>query len=239
MNSGAALVEASVKVIEQGKAIAAHVLEASAGDIEFAEGRFAIAGTDRSIGIMDLAAKIRAGLKLPDGTPATLDVKHVSEGMPSAFPNGCHIAEVEIDPDTGVTEIVRYSMVNDFGTLINPMLVEGQTHGGVVQGIGQALHERTVYDADGQLLSGSYMDYALPRAADALLFEFESHPVPAKTNPLGVKGCGEAGTTGAMPAVMNAVVDALSELGIRHIDMPATAHLIWEAIQEARAKQAA
>jgi carbon-monoxide dehydrogenase large subunit len=159
--------------------------------------------------------------------------------MPSAFPNGCHIAEVEIDPDTGVTEIVRYSMVNDFGTLINPMLVEGQTHGGVVQGIGQALHERTVYDADGQLLSGSYMDYALPRAADALLFEFESHPVPAKTNPLGVKGCGEAGTTGAMPAVMNAVVDALSELGIRHIDMPATAHLIWEAIQEARAKQAA
>jgi carbon-monoxide dehydrogenase large subunit len=239
MASGAAIVEASALVAEQGKAIAAFVLEAAVADIEFARGRFTIAGTDRSIGIMELAAKLHAGLKLPADLPQTLDVKHVHKAAPSAFPNGCHVVEVEIDPDTGVVEVARYHMVNDFGTIINPLLVEGQTHGGVVQGIGQALMERTVFDDDGQLLTGTFMDYAMPRASDAPLFHFLSHPVPAKTNVLGAKGCGEAGCAGSLPAVMNAVVDALSEYGIRHIDMPATPARVWQAIQEARSQRAA
>jgi carbon-monoxide dehydrogenase large subunit len=143
------------------------------------------------------------------------------------------VAEVEVDPETGSVEVVRYTMVNDFGTLINPMIVEGQLHGGVVQAIGQALTERTVYDAEGQLVTGSYMDYALPRAEDAPRFTFESLPDPAKSNPLGVKGCGEAGCAGGLPAVMNAVVDALRGFGVRHIDMPATPQRVWQAIQSA------
>ena len=159
-----AFLEAGDKVIEQGKQIAAHVLEASAVDIEFARGRFTIAGTDRGIGILELAGKLRSGLKLPADVPQSLDVSHISDNPPFSFPNGCHIAEVEIDRDTGVIEVVRYFMVNDFGTVINPMLVAGQAHGGVMQGIGQALMERTVYDPQGQPVAGSYMDYALPRA---------------------------------------------------------------------------
>ena len=234
--TGAALVEASAKVIANGKQIAAHVLEASAGDIEFKAGRFVIAGTDRAIGIMDLAAKLRAGLKLPDGMPHTLDIKHASEPIPSAFPNGCHVAEVEIDPATGQTQVVKYSGVGDFGTVINPMLVEGQVQGGVVQGIGQALMEVAVYDSDGQLVTGSFMDYAMPRAPDTPHFVFENHPVPATSNPLGTKGCGEAGCAGALTCVMNAVVDALADHGITHIDMPASAPRVWQALQRAAAK---
>jgi len=236
MNSGAAIVEAAAKVVEQGKVIASHVLETAVGDIEFANGRFTVAGTDRGIGITELADKLRGGLKLPPDAPQSLDVSHVSNGVPSAFPNGCHVAEVEIDPNTGLSAVVKYTSVNDFGTVINPMLVEGQVHGGVVQGIGQAMLERTVYDDDGQMLTGSFMDYCLPRAADAPPFVNASHPVPAKTNPLGVKGCGEAGCAGGLASVMNAIVDALSEFGIRHIDMPATPEKVWRAIQDAKAK---
>ena len=239
MASGSAILEAGDKVIEKGKQIASFVLEAAVADIEFGNGRFSIVGTDRGIGIMELAEKLRSGLKLPPDVPSSLDVKHVFDQAPSAFPNGCHIAEVEIDPETGVAEVVKYAMVNDFGTIINPLLVEGQLHGGVVQGIGQALMERTVYDQDGQLLTGSYMDYALPRAPDVPNFTFVSHPVPAKTNLLGAKGCGEAGCAGSLPSVMNAVVDALSEYGIRHVDMPATPHRIWQMIERARTKSVA
>jgi carbon-monoxide dehydrogenase large subunit len=235
--TGTAIVEASAKVIDSGKAIAAHVLEASAGDIEFKSGRFVIAGTDRSIGIMELAEKLRAGIQLPDGVPATLNVMHASEPIPSAFPNGCHVAEVEIDPQTGVTAVVKYTAVNDFGTVINPLLVDGQTHGGVVQGIGQALMENTVYDEDGQLLTGSYMDYAMPRAHDAPAVVTENHPVPATSNPLGTKGCGEAGCAGALTSVMNAIADALADCGIRHIDMPASPARVWQAIETAKSKQ--
>src|SRR5262249_34120581 len=162
---------------------------------------------------------------------------HVSNGVPSAFPNGCHVAEVEIDPQTGVVEVVKYTSVNDFGTVINPMLVEGQIHGGVVQGIGQAMLERTVYDEEGQFLTGSFMDSCPPRAAAAPPFGPAHPPVPAKTTPLGVKGCGEAGCAGALPSVMNAIVDALSKFGIRHIDMPATPEKVWRAIQDAKAAQ--
>jgi aerobic carbon-monoxide dehydrogenase large subunit len=233
MSSGTAFVQAAEKVIDQGKQIASHVLEAAPSDIEFARGQFTIAGTDRAIGIMELAQKIHGGINLPEGVPNSLDVQHISDGASSTFPNGCHVAEVEIDPATGVIEVVKYSCVNDFGTVINPMIVEGQLHGGVVQGIGQALMEMTAYDADGQFLTGSYMDYALPRASDTPNFSVASHPVPATTNPLGVKGCGEAGCAGALTSVMNAVADALSEYGIHHIDMPATPYRVWQAINEA------
>ena len=235
--SGNAIVRASEKVVEAGRQIAAHVLEAAAADIEFHAGRFVIAGTDRSIGIMELAERLHAGLKLPPELPQSLDVADVYDGPPSAFPNGCHIAEVEVDPDTGWVDVVKYTFVNDFGVVINPLLVDGQAHGGIVQGIGQALRECTVYDEAGQLLTGSYMDYAMPRAEDAPLFAHEFHSVPATTNPLGAKGCGEAGCAGALPSVMNALVDALSEFGVRHIDMPATPERVWRAIQHSRAQE--
>jgi len=226
-----AFLEAGDKVIEQGKQIAAHVLEAAVADMEFSRGRFTIAGTDRGIGILDLAEKLRQGLTLPPDVPQSLDVSHISDNPPFSFPNGCHVAEVEIDPDTGTIDVVRYSMVNDFGTVINPMLVAGQAHGGVVQGIGQAIFERTIYDPQGQPVAGSYMDYALPRASDAPSFSVENHSVPCKTNLLGVKGCGEAGCAGALPSVMNAVVDAL---GVAHIDMPVTPEKVWRVLNGAR-----
>src|SRR5260221_3974801 len=234
--SGNAIVGAADKGTEAGRQIAAHVLEAAAADIEFHAGRFVIAGTDRSVGLMELAAKIHAGLELPPGLPQSLDVADIYDGPPSAFPNGCHIAEVEVDPETGMVEVVKYTFVNDFGVVINPLLVDGQAHGGIVQGIGQALCERTVYDADGQLLTGSYMDYAMPRADDAPLVVHEFHPVPATTNPLGAKGCGEAGCAVALPRVLNALVDALGEFGIRHIDMPATPERVWQAIRHAQGR---
>jgi carbon-monoxide dehydrogenase large subunit len=237
--SGTAIAQAADKVVENGKQIAAHVLEASAGDIEFKAGRFVIAGTDRAIGIMELAQRVRAGIPLPESAPATLDVTHVTEAVPGTYPNGCHVAEVEIDPDTGAAQVVRYSAVNDFGTVINPMLVEGQIQGGVVQGLGQVLLENAVYDADGQFVTGSFMDYAMPRAHDVPMITVANHPVPTKTNPIGAKGCGEAGTSGGLPAVANAVIDALSDFGIRHLEMPMTPARIWHAIEDAKKKQPA
>ncbi len=241
MASGTAIVEAGALVIENGKKIAAHVLEAAVADIEFeigpAGGGFRIAGTDRAIGIMELAAQLRSGLRLPADLPHTLSVSHVAEGPPFSYPNGCHVAEVEIEPETGIVTLARYAMVNDFGTVINPLLVEGQAHGGVVQGLGQTLLEHVVYDEAGQPLAGSFMDYALPRADAAPNFTIAYHPVPAKTNVLGVKGCGEAGCAGAMPSIMNAIVDALAEFGVTHIDMPATPERVWRAIN-GRAKDA-
>jgi carbon-monoxide dehydrogenase large subunit len=232
MMSGAAIVQASDLVIERGRQLAGVALEAAASDIEFRAGRFVVAGTDRAIGLMELAAKLRAGMAVPEGLPKTLDVTHVTEVIPSAFPNGCHVAEVEIDPETGTVEIARYSSVNDFGTIVNPPLVEGQVHGGVVQGIGQAFMETVIYDETGQLLTGSFMDYALPRASDVPdAIGFASHAVPATSNPLGAKGCGEAGCAGALVSVMNAVVDALAERGIRHFDMPASPQRVWQALR--------
>jgi len=237
MFAGTALSESSKIVIERGKQIASHVLEASASDIEFKAGRFVIAGTDRSIGLLELAQRLHSGLKLPDGVPTSLDTDHVgNDPVPSAFPNGCHIAEVEVDPETGHVQVVRYSAVNDLGTVVNPLLVEGQIQGGVVQGLGQALLEQAVYDSDGQLVTGSFMDYAMPRAHDAPMITVASHPVPTKTNPIGAKGCGEAGTSGGLPSVANAVIDALSELGIKHLEMPMTPARVWQAIQDAKGK---
>jgi carbon-monoxide dehydrogenase large subunit len=235
--SSMAIIEASKLVIEKGKRAAAHLMEAAEGDIEFGGGRFTIAGTDRSIDIIELAKRMREG-KLPDGVPDTLDVDHTSEPVPSTFPNGCHVAEVEIDPDTGVVQIVRYTGVNDFGTIVNPMLVAGQLHGGVAQGIGQALMECVSYDSSGQPITGSFMDYAMPRAEDIPMMEIGDHPVPAKSNPLGTKGCGEAGCAGSLSTIVNAVVDALSDYGIAHIDMPLTRERVWRAIQDAKTKVA-
>ena len=237
MHSGTAIVEASAKVIERGKDAASHVLETAVADITFERGQFTVVGTDRSISIMDLAQKLRNGGNLPPDAPKSLDIDHVSDGpSASTYPNGCHIAEVEVDPETGAVEVVSYNCVNDFGVVVNPMIVAGQLHGGVVQGIGQALMEKTVYDSDGQLLTGSFMDYAMPRAADVPSFVLEDHPAPATTNPLGVKGCGEAGCAGALTSIMNAVIDALSERGIRHIDMPLTPAIIWQALHDADAR---
>jgi carbon-monoxide dehydrogenase large subunit len=234
--SGTAIVQASDKVIENGKKLAAHVLEASAGDIEFKNGNFTIAGTDRTIGIMALAEKART-ITLPDDMPKTLDITHVTEAVPGTYPNGVHVVEVEIEPDTGLTRVVKYNAVNDFGTVINPLMVEGQVQGGIVQGLGQVLLEGAVYDAEGQLVTGSFMDYAMPRAHDAPMITVANRPVPTKTNPIGAKGCGEAGTSGGLPAVANAVIDALSDYGIRHLEMPMTSSKIWEAIEAAKAKK--
>src|SRR4029078_7626482 len=189
-------------------------------------------------GLLDLAARLRARINLPDGTPNSLAVDHVvNHPVPPACPNGVQSAGVEVEPETGATRVVRYSAVNDLGTIVNPLLVEGQVHGGVAQGLGQVLLEQAVYDSAGQLVTASFMDYAMPRAHDMPMINVASHPVPTKSNPLGAKGCGEAGTSGCLPSVANAVIDALSEYGIRHIEMPMTPSGIWQAIQQAKAGQ--
>ncbi len=225
MNAGAVIIASSADVVAKGKPLAADVLEAAEVDIEFSAGRFSVAGTDRVISLMDLASTLRAR-----GKAGALDVAAVYPGVTSAFPNGVHVAEIEIDPETGVVQVVRYAMANDFGVVVNPNLVAGQAHGGVVQGIGQALGERVSYDEDGQILSGSFMDYALPRADEIPPFVWESYPVPATTNPLGAKGCGEAGCAGALPAVMIAVNDALASAGAPPVEMPATPEVVWRAL---------
>jgi carbon-monoxide dehydrogenase large subunit len=231
--TGSAIVESSALVVAKGKQAAAYLMEAAEGDIEFADGRFTIAGTDRSIGIMELAQRMREG-EMPEGAPTSLDVDHATKDTPSTFPNGCHVAEVEIDPETGVVRIVRYTGVSDFGTIVNPMIVEGQLHGGVAQGIGQALMEQVSYDASGQPITGSFMDYALPRAEDVPMMAVGDHPSPAKSNPLGTKGCGEAGCAGSLVCIVNAVIDALSEYGVTQIDMPLTPERVWRAIRNGK-----
>ena len=232
---GGVSVDRAAKTLgEQLKDIASHALEASASDLEIADGAVRVAGTDRVISFADIAAH-------PSASPEKLRAAEEFSVEPPTYPNGTHIAEVEIDPDTGATTILNYIVVDDFGATLNPLLLAGQVHGGAVQGIGQALMESTVYDpGSGQLLSASFMDYAMPRAGDAPDFVFETRNVPCKTNPLGVKGAGEAGAIGSCPAVMNAIVDALWRAHrIRHVDMPATPQRIWQAIRSARAFTAA
>jgi aerobic carbon-monoxide dehydrogenase large subunit len=230
--AGTALYEAGRMIIHKGTRLAAHVMEVSAQDVSFADGVFSVLGTDLRIDLVELAKTARDPAKLPAGMEPGLDTTHQRVPPAQTFPNGCHIVELEIDPDTGVVSIDRYTAVDDFGRTINPLLLEGQVHGGIAQGIGQALLEHTVYDPeDGQLLSGSFTDYAMPRAGDLPIFAFSTHNVPSTANPLGVKGAGEAGAVGAPPAVINAVVDALSRrIGLRHIDMPATPRRVWEML---------
>lgn len=234
INSGSAIVASSEILIEKARRLAGHVLEAAVEDIEFDAGTLRVAGTDRSISLLSLAREARDRSDLPEEFADGLDVSMAHDCPPATFPNGCHVAEVEIDPDTGQVAVDRYRVVDDFGTLINPMLVEGQVHGGVAQGLGQALMEHMVYGEDGQPLSGSFMDYALPRAGDMPSdLGFADRPTPAATNPLGVKGCGEAGISGALPAIMNAIADALSRRGAAPVEMPATPEKIWRALNDA------
>jgi carbon-monoxide dehydrogenase large subunit len=237
---GSALWLAADKVIAKGRRIAAHLLEAADIDIDFAVGadggNFAVAGTDRRISLPDVAkASFQAG-RLPPGLEGGLYETGTFSPDDNTYPNGCHVCEVEIDPDTGALEIVRYVVIDDVGTVVNPIGLKGQIHGGVAQGLGQALMEEVVYDREtGQNLTGSFMDYAMPRADTMPDMEITSNPVPTKRNPLGAKGAGEAGTVGALPAIVNAVVDALSPLGVKGLDMPATSARIWQAMRDARA----
>ncbi|MDE2575587.1 MAG: xanthine dehydrogenase family protein molybdopterin-binding subunit [Rhodospirillales bacterium] len=232
---GAALSLASERIIARGRAIAAHLLEAAEPDIIFADGLFAVAGTDRGLSISEVARASFETARLPRAAELGLFAQAVVTPDDASFPNGCHVCEVEIDPETGATQLVAYVVVDDVGTVINPLLVKGQVHGGVAQGAGQALLEQIVFDEAGQMLTGSFMDYAMPRADHLPAIDVIANPVPTASNPLGAKGAGEAGTVGALPVVINAVVDALRPLGVRHIDMPATPARIWAALRDARA----
>jgi carbon-monoxide dehydrogenase large subunit len=231
---GSAVYLATEKIVAKAKAIAAHLLEAAEADIDFKDGVFAIAGTDRTVSLADVAATAWDPPSLPDGMEPGLVASAAYSAKQQNFPNGTHICELEIDPDTGMVEILNYSVVDDVGTVLNPLLLEGQIQGGIAQGAGQVLMEDIHFDpASGQLVTGSFMDYAMPRADDLSAIHCESSPVPTKTNPLGVKGAGEAGAVGAMPAVGNALIDALKPLGIRDLPMPASPERLWRAIREA------
>jgi carbon-monoxide dehydrogenase large subunit len=219
-------------IIARGKRIAARMLETDPDKVDFKDGRFRSESSQRSFDVFEIA---RAAQELNDleddlrGPLAAESDQHFTDG---GYPYGCAVCEVEIEPDTGAVAIVRYSAVDDVGRAVNPMILHGQTHGAIAQGVGQALWEHCIVDPDsGQVLTGSFMDYAMPRARDFSPIEVKSNPVPTKTNPLGVKGAGEAGCVGAMPAVANALVDALSPFGVRHIEMPATPERVWRALQ--------
>lgn len=229
----AATLRASEKVIATAKAIAAEMLEAKPDEIDFSEGRFPLRGTNRSVSLAEVAA--RAKVKTPDGLVETAEFRPPTV----TFPNGCHVCEVEVDPETGVTRIDRYTVVEDIGNVLNARLAHGQIQGGVAMGVGQALGEVIQYDAEsGQLVTGSFMDYQMPRADEMPAVNLTTRPVPTKVNPLGVKGVGEAGTVGSMVAVINAICDALAPLGVTHIEMPATPARVWAAIEAARVEGA-
>jgi carbon-monoxide dehydrogenase large subunit len=238
---GAALSKASDKVVTKGKKIAAHLLEAGEHDIQFEAGVFSVAGTDRSKTFQEIAGAAYVPHNYPlEVLEPGLEEQAYYDPVNFTFPGGCHIAEVEIDPDTGIVTLERYTAVDDVGTVINPMIVEGQLHGGIVQGVGQALYESAVYDeVSGQLLSGSFMDYTMPRADHVPNMNVKTHSTRCAHTPMGVKGCGEVGTIGSPAAVINAVVDALSHLGVQHVDMPATPNRIWRVIQNAAMPRAA
>jgi carbon-monoxide dehydrogenase large subunit len=233
MTAGHAMVKTIEALLAKGKKIAASVLEAGEGDIEYKDGAFNVVGTDRRLSLFDAAARAKE-MKQKGETAEDLDTKVVTE-TPLTFPNGCHIAEVEIDPQTGSSDLVGYTAVDDCGNVLDHMIIEGQVHGSVTMGVGQAMMEQTVYDAGGQLVSASFMDYAMPRAEDLPMFKDGVHPVPATTNPLGVKGAGEAGTTAAIAAVMNAFADAIPGSG-KSIQMPATPEKVWKACREMAVK---
>jgi aerobic carbon-monoxide dehydrogenase large subunit len=229
--AGSAFHNATEKVVAKARTIAAHMLQVDESDLRFNDGVFSTPKTNRTLSIKEIARDSLDPAKLPKGMEPGLSATAVYSAPVNNYPNGCHICEVEIDRETGKTDIVRYSVVDDVGTVLNPMLLHGQIHGGIAQGAGQALMEDIHFDAEGQLVTASFQDYAMPHAHDFCAMEVESNPVPTKTNPLGVKGAGEAGCVGALSAVTNAVVDALSEFGVRHIEMPATPQRIWRAMK--------
>jgi len=232
---GSALVKAAEGVIEKGRRIAAGLLQADAAEVVFSSGRFKVQGTEREMDLLAVARAATDPANLPEGMTPGLDSYVFNQSDVFTFPNGCHIAEVEIDPETGAVALERYTVVDDYGRLINPMLTAGQVQGGVAQGIGQALFEHTVYETgSGQLLSGSLTDYALPRADDLPAFGITLAELRTAANPLGVKGSGQAGCIAAPQTIINAILDALSPLGIDHIDMPATSERVWRAIRAVR-----
>jgi carbon-monoxide dehydrogenase large subunit len=236
--TGTAIVHCARIIIEKGRLIAGHLLEAPAADVEFevseAGGAFVIAGTDRRVSIVDVARAAHSAGLPPEIAPG-LEAEDFYKPTAYSFPSGCHVCEVEVDPETGRVELLGYTAVNDFGVVVNPLLLEGQVHGGVAQGIGQALTEELVHDPrSGQLLTGSFMDYAIPYAEDLPSFGWARNEVPCKTNPLGVKGVGESGCTASLACVMSAVIDALAPRGITAMDMPATSERVWRALAEAR-----
>jgi carbon-monoxide dehydrogenase large subunit len=233
--AGSAIVTAADRLIDKGRRIAAHMLEAAEGDIAFEAGRFTIVGTDRAVAIDEVARQsFNAAGRPPDLEAGFTERSNFGPEDAATFPSGAHVCEVEIDRETGEVSVTRYSAVDDVGTMLNPLLCEGQIHGGIVQGLGQALYENLVYDADGQLVTGSFQDYAMPRADNFCRFELEENSSPTDKNPLGVKGVGEAGTIGSIPAVMNAVNDALAAVGAPPVAMPATAEKLWRAIRLGR-----
>jgi carbon-monoxide dehydrogenase large subunit len=237
MVGGAALRGAADAIIARAKGMAGALLEAAVNDIEFKHGKFTVAGTDKSIAMTDVAKAFYAPagpvVELGLGLEASGSYAGVPGGAPN-YPNGCQVCEVEVDPETGAVTIDRFAAVDDLGMIINPMICEGQIHGGIAQGMGQALWENVAYDPSGQLLTGSFLDYGMPRADDLPAFASELVEVPAKTNPLGIKGIGESGTIGAPPTIVNAVLDALRPLGVEHIDMPVTPARVWNAIRRAK-----
>ena len=237
---GSAMVKAMDKIIAKGKKIAAHLLEADVHDIEFKDGKFTVAGTDRekTFGEIALTAYVPHNYPIEELEPG-LDETAFYDPKNFTFPGGCHICEVEIEPETGVTRVVNFVAVDDVGRVVNPMIVEGQVQGGIAQGIGQALYEHAVYDAQGQLLSGSFMDYTMPRADNVPNITVSTENTLCTHNPLGSKGCGEVGAIGSPPAVIGAIVDALKDFGVRHIDMPASPEKIWSIIQAGRPAMAA
>ena len=220
-------------VLDKARKVAANAMETAEADLEFSEGVFTVAGTDRQMSLYDVAEAAKDPANLPEGAEPGLNSMETFKPDGGTYPNGSHICELEIDPETGMTELVNYVIVDDFGNILNPIMLEGQVHGGTVQGIGQALYERTVFDGDGQLLTGSFMDYCLPRATDIPPIDFSTNVVPCLNNPLGVKGAGEAGAIGACAAVINAICDALAPVGVRTVDMPATPEAVWTAINQA------
>jgi carbon-monoxide dehydrogenase large subunit len=230
---GSAVLRATEKVIERGRRVAAHLLEAAPEDVTLRDGRFVVAGTDRDVAWSRVARTAYQPRQLPPGLEPGFSETAAFTPPAVTFPNGCHVCEVAVDAETGAVRVVRYTVVDDVGRMINPLLVKGQIHGGAVQGLGQGLAEVLTYDEAGQVLSGSFMDYAMPRADEVPLFDVDAHEVPTRVNPLGAKGVGEAGTVGALPALMNAVNDALAPLGVRHLDMPVTPERVWQAIRAA------
>ena len=232
---GEALLRATNKIIDKAKKIAAHCLEASVDDVEFKDGNFTVAGTDKTMAFGEVALTAYVPHNFPhEELEPGLDETAFYDPANFTFPGGCHICEVEVDPETGVTEVVNFTAVDDIGRVINPMIVEGQVHGGVAQGIGQALLEGCNYDSEGQLLTGSYMDYTMPRADDVPNFVVGTQSTLCTHNTLGVKGVGEVGAIGSPPAVINAIVDALSDLGVSDVSMPATPAKVWGAIQSVK-----
>ena len=231
---GVALWYATEKILEKTKAIAAHQLEVSPDDLELDGGRFTVRGTDRSLSVSEAALQAWTGHNLPDGMEPGLEATYVYDPPNFSWPGGAHVCVVEVDRETGMVELRRYVAVDEVGTVVNPLVVDGQVHGGIAQGIGQALFEEAVYDEDGNLVTGSMLNYLVPSAAELIEFETDRVEAPSPTNPMGVKGVGETGTIASTPAVINAVVDALAPDGVTDVPLPAKPENVWRALQEAK-----